>query len=271
MKQLSLSAFSLKMIAIISMLINHTTVILWQIFPMWVHIPVGYIRGITFPIMAFFVTEGFYRTRNIKKYMLRLLIFGAIAQIPYSLAFGFWIHNLNIIFSILIGLCCLVLHEKLYVEKGKKALFVILFILINIFFSSVIPVEGQFICILLIFLFKVIKDEKKRRTIPLIVMGALNVGAAAFSYVSVNFFGSADEVVAAMALGTGSFVEHTIMMMHYFVLPLGTFMMIPLLRAYNGERGLRAKYLFYTVYPGHFIVLSAIAYALGLLHITGLF
>ena len=54
------------------------------------------------------------------------------------------------------------------------------------------------------------------------------------------------------------------MMTQTFVLPLGTFLIIPLLRAYNGELGRRAKYLFYTFYPAHFAVLVLIAFALGL-------
>jgi len=266
MNKLSINAFQLKLIAIISMLLNHTTVALWPIVPLWLHIPVGFIRGITFPIMAFFVVEGFRRTRNIKKYMLRLAIFGAIAQIPYTLVFGLFI--LNIVFTILIGLCCLLLHEKLYVEKGKKALFVVLFVLINIFFSFVVPVEGQFAGILLIFLFKVIKkSEMSRRTIPLIIIGVVNVIGGLATYAMYQFAASVDEIGTLLIdeLGHGLLAGHTMMMSQYFVLPLGTFLIIPLLRAYNGELGKRAKFLFYTVYPGHFIILGLIAFALGLL------
>jgi len=46
----------------------------------------------------------------------------------------------------------------------------------------------------------------------------------------------------------------------YYVASIGTFAVIPLLRAYNGERGIRAKYLFYTFYPLHLAILAAIAY-----------
>jgi hypothetical protein len=52
-------------------------------------------------------------------------------------------------------------------------------------------------------------------------------------------------------------------MQNYFVVPIATFLIIPLLLAYNGERGRRAKYLFYAFYPGHLAILAIIAYALG--------
>ena len=180
MSKLSLDAYTLKIIAIVSMGVHHAAMILWQIFPMWIHIPLGFIRGITFPIMAFFVVEGFRRTSNVKKYMLRLLIFGAIAQGPYMLAFG--IATLNIVFSIALGLACLLMYRGLYVNREKKALFVFLFVVICI--KSTFIVEGGFAALIMIFLFNVIRDEMKRRTIPLIVWGAFSVVSVLMARVS---------------------------------------------------------------------------------------
>jgi len=258
MSKLSMDAFTLKLIAIISMGVHHTAMILWQIFPMWVHIPLYLIRGVTFPIMAFFVVEGFRRTRNVKRYMLRLLIFGAIAQVPYTLALG--IFTLNIVFAILLGLICLVMHSKLYIERGKKALFVILFILILM--VATVTVEGSFAGILMIFLFYIIKNEMKRRTVPLIIWGAFMISASLLSRVALSlldFVG--DPAVMVELIGS---LDYALMMYQYFLIPIGTFLIIPLLRSYNGELGRRAKYLFYTFYPLHFAILAAIAFALGI-------
>ena len=108
MKSLSLDTFTLKLIAIISMALHHVVMVLWEVMPLWIHIPAYALRGITFPIMAFFLVEGFRRTSNLKRYMLRLLAFAVVSQIPYALALGtpLWT-PLNIIFTILLGLCCL--------------------------------------------------------------------------------------------------------------------------------------------------------------------
>jgi hypothetical protein len=255
---LSLDAFTLKIIAITSMALHHTITILWEIFPIWLHIPLYFISGITFPIMSFFLTEGFRRTSNVKKYMLRLLVFGLLAQIPYMLSTG--LGTLNIIFTILLGLIGLMLYDSLYVKAQKRTLFVVLFIVLLI--VATFTVEGQFFGPILILLFYVIKDEKKRRTYPLIIFGALTALLDILNRVSYAL----DEVAvtAAVAMQGGVFMQYQLMMMQYFVFSVGTFAIIPLLRAYNGEKGRNAKYLFYAFYPLHFAVLAAIAYALGL-------
>jgi len=237
--------------------------VLWEIFPIWVHLPLAVIRGVTFPIMAFFVVEGFRRTSNIKRYMLRLLIFGAIAQVPYMLALG--LPSLNIIFSILLGLICLAIYDKLFVQKEKKGLFVFLFIVILI--VSTFIVEGGLFALMMIFLFHVIKNEKSRRTWPLVLWGAFMILSNLIGRFSLP-------VIETAGLGETidlGIVGYEAMLLQYPVFAVGTFLIIPLLRAYNGELGRRAKYLFYTFYPLHFAILAAIAFALGLRSIDRLF
>jgi hypothetical protein len=69
------------------------------------------------------------------------------------------------------------------------------------------------------------------------------------------------EAVSEMQAGV---VQLELLMAQNYIFPIGTFLIIPFLRAYNGERGRRAKYLFYTFYPLHLAVLAAIAFAFGL-------
>ena len=87
-KVLSLS--SLKWIALITMLIDHTAATMVPYYNMLqeltnIDITVVYdvMRGIgrlSFPIFCFCIVEGFVHTRNVKKYLIRLLIFALITN-----------------------------------------------------------------------------------------------------------------------------------------------------------------------------------------------
>ena len=246
------------------MMVHHTVMVLWEIFPLWVHLPLYVIRGVTFPIMAFFLVEGFRRTSNIKKYMFRLLVFAIIAQIPYMLALGFFM--LNIIFTILLSLICLVLYEKLYVKKQKHGLFIATFIFIILF--SVFFFEGGFFGPILIFLFHVIKNEKERRTLPLVYWGGTMLLMTLFLHILMIFLTAFDLKDILAEIQIPEYLQLELMLAQYYVFSIGSFAIIPLLRAYNGQLGKRAKYLFYTFYPLHWAVLAIIAIALGLRDFT---
>lgn len=260
MKSLSLDTYTLKLIAIISMALHHVVMVLWEIFPLWVHIPAYMLRGITFPIMGFFVVEGFRRTSNIQRYIKRLFIFGLISQIPHTLALGLFMPN--IVLTILLGLLCLMMYDKLYVKMQKKALFVILFIVIAVL-SILLQFEGGLVGPILILMYHVIKNERKRRFWPLMCWGIMNMVFGLLNRLAIGLL-PADVV-------TGMLNIELLLANYLWVLPLGTFLIIPLLMAYNGERGRRTKFLFYYFYPIHWAVLAAIAFALGLTDFANIF
>jgi hypothetical protein len=54
------------------------------------------------------------------------------------------------------------------------------------------------------------------------------------------------------------------LMTPFHVFSIGSFAIIPLLRAYNGQGGKNAKFLFYVFYPLHLAILAVIAYALDI-------
>lgn len=77
----SINTFTLKMIAIVTMLIDHIGHVF---FPELTVLRI--IGRISFPIFAYLLVEGFFYTKNLKKYMLRLGIFALLSEIPYDLA-----------------------------------------------------------------------------------------------------------------------------------------------------------------------------------------
>ena len=78
-----MSSFILKIIACFTMFIDH----LRYIVP-GNPIIMSYIGRLAFPIFAFQSANGYSYTKNLKKYLLRLLVFALISQIPYHLYFN---------------------------------------------------------------------------------------------------------------------------------------------------------------------------------------
>ena len=70
---------------------------------------------LSFPIFAFLLVEGYFHTRNLKKYLLRLLLFAVLSEIPFNLALGsriFYPIHQNVLWSFLISLGLIHWNEK---------------------------------------------------------------------------------------------------------------------------------------------------------------
>lgn len=89
------------------------------------------ITAIAFPLFAFLLTEGFIHTHNRKRYLKSMLLFALISEIPFDIAFfstfakgagtfPFYLEYQNIFFTLLIGLLCLTVLEKLPHYESEK-------------------------------------------------------------------------------------------------------------------------------------------------------
>ncbi len=82
-----MSVFIMKLLAVASMLFDHTAIFLYPHFiakPAYV-----WLRGfgrLAFPIYAFLIVNGYQKTHDVKRYLTRLVAFAAVSQIPYTLA-----------------------------------------------------------------------------------------------------------------------------------------------------------------------------------------
>lgn len=108
---------SLKLIAILTMLVDHFAYGIyynlavqngWYITVCGIEIYrlMRLIGRIAFPIYCFLLVEGFFYTRNKRKYAIRLLVLAIISEIPFDKAVNYhasvWDYN-NVIFTLLIG------------------------------------------------------------------------------------------------------------------------------------------------------------------------
>ena len=78
------------------------------------------IGRIAFPIFAFLIVEGYFHTKNLKKYIGRMLLFAVLSEIPFNLAMGsrlFYPIHQNVLWSFLISLGLIHWNEKV---KEKK-------------------------------------------------------------------------------------------------------------------------------------------------------
>jgi len=90
---------ALKLIAIISMTVDHVGAILLPQLT-WLRI----IGRVAFPLFAYQLAAGYLHTRNLSRYVLRLAVWGVIAQPVYMIAFGVRLWTLNIFATLLLGL-----------------------------------------------------------------------------------------------------------------------------------------------------------------------
>ena len=119
----------LKLIAVIAMLIDHIGAV---IFPNILLLRI--IGRIAFPLFAYSTFIGYFKTKNLTKYLLRLLLIAAISQPVYMLAFDRMGLYLNVFFSLIFELVIL------YSIDNKKwwylPLPVILMFMLNVEYSA---------------------------------------------------------------------------------------------------------------------------------------
>lgn len=234
-----ISGSTLKMIAIITMFIDHTGAIVLRSL---LNNPVFTadlerralagslyslsrdIGRLAFPIFCFLIVEGFLHTRNAKKYSERLALFAVISEIPFDLALkGNWYfpEKQNVYFTLLIGLL-VIMGIAWITENGTKNLFLSLIpIIAGMYAACLIDTDYSYKGVFLIAVLYLMRYSRLYQCIG---------GAAAVSW----------ELPAPLAF-------------------------IPVY-LYNGRRGRQVKYFFYWFYPLHLLLLHAIAkYLLPLL------
>ena len=88
MKEIRVTSYTLKLIAIVTMLTDHTGAMLGDVYGWggwyWIMRRIG---RIAFPIFAFLLVEGFSHTRNRWLYLRNLLLFALIAEWPFDMLF----------------------------------------------------------------------------------------------------------------------------------------------------------------------------------------
>ncbi len=82
-----MSVFVIKLLAIMSMLIDHFAIYLRYklLISVNMYSVMRSIGRFAFPVYAFLIVNGYQKTHDVKRYLTRLIAFAAISQIPYTL------------------------------------------------------------------------------------------------------------------------------------------------------------------------------------------
>lgn len=110
MRTLETTSASLHLMAMGFMLLDH----LWGTILLgndWMNC----LGRLAFPLFGFLVVEGYFHTRNLKRYVGRLFLFALLSELPFDLAMsGVWFYPLyqNVLWSFLISIGLITLNEK---------------------------------------------------------------------------------------------------------------------------------------------------------------
>ncbi len=243
------SGFTLKIIAVVTMLIDHVAAtvlyrallsvgnsfVTIETYEMWLSVyqVMRNVGRMAFPIYCFLLVEGFTHTRNVKKYAMRLFVFALISEVPFDLAFQKSVFDMsynNVFFTLFIGLVVIACMRFLQDKIKKRWMFWSNVAALLIAFGGMLVAE-----------FVLHTDY-----------GASGVAAIILLYMFREFpkTAFASSVVALALLSS---------MTELYAL----LMLIPL-AFYNGTRGKQIKYFFYVFYPLHLSVLVCICYLLGI-------
>lgn len=266
-----MSSKQLKILALISMFFDHFI----RIFPLsqavapagdwlyligqenlsswimsWIPYLLSFFGRVAAPVFMFCVVQGFLHTRDVKKYILRILAVAILSQIPYILfdltenrmygIIGDWKEvPLNILFTLGLGLLALGGYAKC-MERGQKALGIGIVLLAGAL-SRLFRFEGSEGYILIIIMFYVLNNRPSWQKILI--------------FIPVLFL--ARYRLIAYSLG------HLEMLRTCMLNVLGPNLGILAVSFYSGEKGNTGKgfqWFVYAFYPLHLLLLALIGF-----------
>jgi len=162
------SGSALKLIAVISMLIDHIGYTLCHTAPFFtaplfsvlgktvtVYYILRRIGRLAFPIYCFLIGEGFAHTRNQTKYLLRLLIFAVISEIPYNLMISGRIlcpEHQNVFFTLFLGALSIYFLENIK-RSLQKAILMLAVLAVSVVLKADYGAAGM-VAILLLYVLR---------------------------------------------------------------------------------------------------------------------
>lgn len=251
-----MSVFSLKIIALLSMIVDHfitadilSQTLLISVFHFDLQTSATVLRilslfgRISFPIFAFFIAEGYRHTHSVGKYLLRILSFAILSEIPFDLAltpmYGEWFNmitigkHLNVLFTF--ALSIIGLHSY-HILKSKTVSIVIQLgaLAIPLLLAEVFGTDYSFCGVAFVYI-AYFGFQKKWQYIGMIaILFVLYVVYASGFFMNLSKYNIYEWIASCCAL--------------LFIY------------CYNKKRGASSKWLFYSSYPIHLVIIALIRF-----------
>lgn len=262
LNKISLTSNGLKIIAIVTMIIDHIGYYLQPYMNNVIYLILRAMGRMSMPLFAYLIVQGFFYTKDLRKYILRIFIFAIVTQLAI---FGVSIFDenaqnlsvntqLNILFSYTLSLITLwVIHEKNIIKKydSNKNMFAKILMIIGIIGIYVfIPFDYEIFLPLFIVMLYFIEKLKitiymQRQNYNISVKGML---ASSLSEDKIRL-----GYILLILLAMITIITRSMNPMYWYML----LAIIPIYM-YNGERGKKSnkiKYMFYAIFPlQHFLI-----------------
>jgi hypothetical protein len=231
MTKKGLSGSTLKWIAVVTMLIDHFAAVFYvggrlagkPPFSYESYLLLRFIGRLAFPIYGFLLAEGFRHTHSVKRYLLRLFLFGLVSEVPFDLAF-----------------------RRSWFDPSHQ----------NVFFTL-------FLGLLAVWLWTLAtRGDPDQRGAGRVLLGLLGIGAAtvAAQYGHTDYGAWGVLVIVSMALFGKSEWQRNLFsgcfLLGSSALEITALLDFVLFHFYSGRRGRQPKYFFYLFYPLHLLILA---------------
>ncbi len=222
MRDKGINSSVIKLIAVITMLIDHIGVILQENISVQAFSILRTVGRISFPLFCFCIVQGFIHTSSFKRYFIRMAGFAVISEIPFNLMLNrtvLYPERSNVMLTFVIALLVLYGCSKLVNHGWKGMLLTFVIVTLGMAAAYGLKTDYSWKCILLVtFMYFARYDEAVlyiSGTIVLWLGGGVREVFAPLSFILIHF--------------------------------------------YNGQKGSMPKYFFYIFYPAHMFVLGLIA------------
>lgn len=261
-KEVEINRDGLKIIAMITMLIDHIGYYFIDIINTNIYYLCRVIGRISMPLFLYMLVQGFFYTKDLKKYILRIFSLSVITQIVIYITSLFDVRknnlsvvtNLNIVFSFTLLLITFwLIHEKHIFKKlnGNWNLIIkMLLLILIIMIYSFIPIDYGYNTLILGLIFYFIERFK------IIVYINRNNNTLSMKGLLLSFVSEKNikyTYILAIILSMIYIITNNETTIYWYML----LSIIPIY-LYNGERGKKRKWIniiYYSFFPIHHMLL----------------